>query len=391
MGYESSSKWWLDSAGNFLGQLGSTPGFSAMRIPISSNRTSERNYIAGPAPHEPERWCDYLRSVRAFWAEHGAVRAEAISYVFGVDEPGLAGQRLVARQAAVVHRCFAGGMQLMTGNPAPSNTFLWDGKGGDDLDVWTVLSRRYYGKWTGPRDERERRNRSRQYLSAIHKVRARGKLVWSYTYTGTAGTPGFAATEPLSNPRMLMLWSALEGIAGMLYGQGTTSYSKANPFDSVGTGEFVLLYPGPFGPLPSARLEQIRDGIEDWAIFQHGASAARCRRRSFDSRQNGSLQRDSSGRATRVHAQLRPPIRDEVRVAAVVPRRDDAAPHRGREARRSLLGALADQQGGLAGTPPHRAPAVCPIPALKKDPKRRVRRATATTEPRCGVQVDLDV
>jgi hypothetical protein len=158
-------------------------------------------------------------------------------------------------------------MQLMTGNPSPSNTFLWDGKGGDDLDVWTVLSRRYYGKWTGPRDERERRNRSRQYLSAIDKVRARGKLVWSYTYTGTAGTPGFAATEPLSNPRMLMLWSALEGIEGMLYGQGTTSYSKANPFDSVGTGEFVLLYPGPFGPLPSARLEQIRDGIEDWAIF----------------------------------------------------------------------------------------------------------------------------
>ncbi len=32
------------------------------------------------------------------------------------------------------------------------------------------------------------------------------------TYTGTPGTPGLAATEPLTNPRMLMLWNALEGI-----------------------------------------------------------------------------------------------------------------------------------------------------------------------------------
>jgi hypothetical protein len=267
VGYESSSKWWLDSAGNFLSQLGSSPGFSAMRIPISSNRTSERNYIAGLTPYEPEKWCDYLRHVRTFWGQHRAFRADSLSYVFGVDEPGLAGQRLVGRQAAIVHRCFPGGMQLMTGNPSRANAFLWDGKGDDDLDVWTVLSRRYYGKWTAPAHERAGRNRSRGYLELIDKVRARGKIVWSYTYTGTTGTPGFAATEPLSNPRMLMLWNALEGIDGVLYGQGTTSYSKGNPFESIGTGEFVLLYPGAFSPLPSARLEQIRDGIEDWAIF----------------------------------------------------------------------------------------------------------------------------
>ena len=38
----------------------------------------------------------------------------------------------------------------MTGNPSKANAFLWDGKGGDDLDIWTVLSRRYYGTWTSP-------------------------------------------------------------------------------------------------------------------------------------------------------------------------------------------------------------------------------------------------
>jgi hypothetical protein len=261
-GYASSPKWWRNSAGNFVGQLRSTPGFSAMRIPISNNRTSQRNYIAGLSPFEPERWCSYLRRVRAFWGRHRALHAASIAYLYGFDEPGLAGQRVVARQAAILHRCFPGGRQLMTGNPSRANAFLRDGRAGDDLDIWTVLSRRYYGRFA-----RAGINRARGYLKVINKVRARGKMVWSYTYTGTPGTPGFAATEPLSNPRMLLLWNALEGIDGVLYGQGMTSYSKASPLNSIGTGELVLLYPGRSGPIVSARLEQIRDGIEDWAIF----------------------------------------------------------------------------------------------------------------------------
>jgi hypothetical protein len=261
-GYRSSPKWWRDSAANFVGQLRSTPGFSAMRIPISNNHTSERNYIAGLSPFEPETWCGYLRRVRTFWARHDALRPDSIPYLYGLDEPGPAGQRVVARQAAALHRCFPEGRQLMTGNPSRTNAFLRDGKAGNDLDIWTVLSRRYYGRLA-----RAGRNRARGSLKMINKVRARGKMVWSYTYTGTPGTPGFAATEPLSNPRLFMLWNALEGMDGVLYGQGTTSYSKANPFESIGTGESVLLYPGRSGPIASARLEQIRDGIEDWAIF----------------------------------------------------------------------------------------------------------------------------
>jgi Domain of unknown function (DUF4091) len=266
-GYESSARWWLDSAGNFLGQLRSSPGFSALRIPISSNRTADHNYIAKLSPFAPETWCEYLGRVRAFWTEHEALGPDTLAYAFGFDEPGPEGQRLVARQASTVHRCFAGGRLMMTGNPSSANTFLWDGKGGDDLDIWTVLSRRYYGMWTGPVDRRAGKSRSRSYLTTIEKVRARGRMVWSYTYTGTPGTPGYAATEPLSNPRMLMLWNALEGVEGVFYAQGITRYTKSDPLESIGSGESVLLYPGPTGPWPSARLEQLRDGIEDWAIF----------------------------------------------------------------------------------------------------------------------------
>jgi hypothetical protein len=262
-GYRSSPKWWRDSAANFVGQLRSTPGFSAMRIPISNNHTSARNYIAGLSPFEPHTWCGYLRRVRTFWSRHRALRPDSITYLYGFDEPGRAGHRLVARQAATLHRCFPEGRQLMTGNPSRANAFLRDGKAGNDVDIWTVLARRYYGRFA-----RAGRNRERGSLKMINKVRASGKMVWSYTYTGTTpGTPGFAATERLSNARLLMLWNALEGIDGVLYGQGTTSYRKANPFRSIGTGEFVLIYPGRSGPIASARLEQIRDGIEDWAIF----------------------------------------------------------------------------------------------------------------------------
>ena len=266
-GYESSSRWWLDSAGNFLGQLRASPGFSALRIPISSNRTPAHNYIARLSPFEPETWCGYLRQVREFWARNHALTPESVAYLFGYDEPGPTGHRLVARQARAVHECFPGGRQLMTGNPSAANAFLWDGKGGDDLDIWAVLSRRFYGTWTGPVDARAGKTRSRAYLRTIEKVRSNGKMVWSYTYTGTPGTPGFAASEPLSNPRVLMLWAALENVQGMLYTQGMTSYTKDNPLESIGKGEKVLVYPGPSGPMPSARLEQIRDGIEDWAIL----------------------------------------------------------------------------------------------------------------------------
>jgi Domain of unknown function (DUF4091) len=279
LGYQASPKWWLDSAGNFVGQLAASPGFSAMRLPISSNRTSRRSYIAGLSPFQPESWCGYLGQVRSFWEQHQALRPSSIPYLYGFDEPDSAGQRLVARQARVAHRCFPGAQELMTGNPSRANSFLWDGKHGDDVDIWSVLSRRYYGKWTSPARSRSGHSRTLEFLRGVDEARARGKMIWSYTYSGP-GTPGFAATEPLSDPRMFLLWNALEGIQGVLYAQGMTTYTKQNPLDAMASGEAVLLYPGSSGPIPSARLEQIRDGIEDWAIFnivrqRRGAGAVR--------------------------------------------------------------------------------------------------------------------
>ncbi len=274
-GYDRSPKWWLDSATNMEHEQQAAAGFPAMRIPISNNRTAAHNYIGGQSPFNPEGWCAYLGSVHDFWQSHGWLDG-TLPFLYGLDEPGASGQRLVARQSAAAHKCFGGSRVLLTGNPTGNNRYLWDKRDGNDVDIWAVTSQRFYGSWSsrnGPR--REHSN-----LAWIDQARARGKTIWSYRYNVT-GTPGFRATEPLSDARVFMLWNALEHVSGVLYADGTTSYGSADPLAQVASqGDSVLFYPGVSEPITSARLEQIRDGIEDWAIYdvvrrRHGLAAVR--------------------------------------------------------------------------------------------------------------------
>jgi len=265
-GYTTSPKWWLNAADAMTSLMSGTQGFAAMWVPISNNRWSPHDYVGGLSPYEPERWCGYLGAVRSFWVDRGWLTTN-VPYVFGMDEPGLSGEKVVARQAAVVHRCFPGAKVLMTGNPSPKGVTDFLLKGDSRLDIWAVLGNRFYGEFTVPKQQKAGTSRARVKYDAIQKARAAGSQIWSYNYAGT-GTPGFLATEPLSDPRMFMLWNALEGLQGVLYNEGLAVYRGGNPFTAVDRdGAYVLLYPGPSGPIPSARLEQIRDGIEDWAIY----------------------------------------------------------------------------------------------------------------------------
>ena len=80
---------------------------------------------------------------------------------------------------------------------------------------------------------------------------------------------------------MFTAWAALEGVTGLLRGQAMTNYDpNANPFvsNNKGNGDYVLIYPGRNEPIPSARLEELREGIEDWEILnvvrqKHGSKA----------------------------------------------------------------------------------------------------------------------
>ena len=120
-------------------------------------------------------------------------------------------------------------------------------------------------------------------------------MIWSATYTGPGGSPGYTAAEPLSDPRMFLLWNALEGIQRHALRAGD---------DLVHAGEPARLEPrrraastcsstpAPTGRSPSARLEQIRDGIEDWDVLdavrrKRGPAAVR-----DDPRERRTVQRD---------------------------------------------------------------------------------------------------
>jgi hypothetical protein len=277
-GYSSSRKWWLDKSGQMISAVGSPRRFRSMWIPLSNNRWPKSAYVAGLSPYKPQTWCRYLKSVHGFWQKHGWLGA-AFPYVYGLDESGAKLLSTVQRSAKTIHSCFAGGHLVITGNPSSANKPLWNG-GKDDADVWSVLASRYYGEYTNPSQHTPR---AAANLNLIDKVRKHGKQIWAYTYpSGANQTPGYAATEPVSDPRMFVDWAALEGITGILYGEGTTSYSlKTNPLSSLTqSGAFVLVYPGKDGPVPSARLEELREGIEDWAILdvvrkKHGAGQVR--------------------------------------------------------------------------------------------------------------------
>jgi len=267
-GYTSDRRIWrLDKAGQMVADAGEPGQFASMWIPISSNRSTPTTYVGNRSPFRPQTWCPYLESVHRFWQKHNWLSSYA--YLWGMDEPGPRLFNVVARQAAVTHRCFPGSHVIVTGRPSAKNRILWNG-GRDDVDVWAVLASRYYGEYTNPLQSRQGLSRATQNLKLIDAARRRHQEIWTYTYDSTSNdTPGFAATEASVNPRVFVDWAALENITGLLYGEGTTTYSKGNPLDAIDkeNGSFVLIYPGRTGPVPSARLEVLREGIEDWEIL----------------------------------------------------------------------------------------------------------------------------
>jgi hypothetical protein len=279
-GYTSSRRWWLDKAGEMIAAAGDPGQFASMWIPVSNNRWSPSTYVGGMSPFKPQRWCNYLRSVHGFWQKHGWL--SSYPYLWGMDEPGLTRYRIVEKQAKAAHGCFSRSHVIVTGRPTAENRFLWNG-GTDDVDAWVVLASRYYGQYTTPSQSRRHASHATQNLRLINAARRRHAQIWAYTYDAAShSTPGFTATEPLSDPRLFVDWEALEGITGLLYGQGTTTYSKGNPLDANDreSGSYVLVYPGRGGPIASARLEVLREGIEDWEVLnvvrhKHGDAAVR--------------------------------------------------------------------------------------------------------------------
>jgi hypothetical protein len=112
--------------------------------------------------------------------------------------------------------------------------------------------------------------------TAVKKRLAAGEEIWSYTALcqGRQDTPCWELDFPLLNYRIPMWISWRFGITGLLY-WSTTNWSSTqdvwtNPitYGDQYNMEGSLLYPGADagvqGFIPSIRLKQIREGLEDY-------------------------------------------------------------------------------------------------------------------------------
>ena len=243
------------------------PGFSALRIPISSNRTSARNTSRASSPRSPARGAatsatctrsgrSTTCSVRTRCRTSSASTSRG-SPASGSSRAGGGRPSLLPRRPAAHDREPLAGERVPLGRQGRRRPRHLDRPLAPLLRQVDVAGARAGGQEPGAR------------LPPVDRQgRARGKMVWAYTYTGTRGTPGFAATEPLSNPRMLMLWTRARGPRWRPLRAGHDELQKRRTRSRrSGPARSVLLYPGPSARWPSARLEQIRDGIEDWAIY----------------------------------------------------------------------------------------------------------------------------
>jgi Domain of unknown function (DUF4091) len=289
-GYQDHGTYWDGLAATRMAAEGAFP-FTTMRLPIGTQHTPLSR--TGQSPRRPQTWAAYLTGqVLPFWQAHGWLNR---ALVWGWDEPGPRyDRRYVALQACAAHA--AGVRYLTTAAPertiaarrvsipwgqgtraftvkahGDDNEFLWDGRGCDDVDIWAVLSRRFYGSFATPVEQKSHIDVEHELHGALDTARARGASIWSFTYEATThdlGSPGYAATEPATDGRVFGLWNALEGTDGTLYADGMTSYDDGvDPYRSLAQhGQHVLLYPALASgdePVSSLRLESIRDGIED--------------------------------------------------------------------------------------------------------------------------------
>ena len=300
-----------------------------MRLPLGTQRSPASR--TGESARAPETWTRYLsEQVLPFWRDHGWLDR---ALVWGWDEPGpVYSRRYAAPQACAAHA--AGVAYLTTGAPArriparrvtipwgrgmrsftipahgTGNGFMWDDQGCDDVDIWAVLSRRFYGSFATPVEQRAHVDVEHELRRGDpHGARSRSvDLELHLQVAGRAGSPGYAATEPATDARVFGLWNALEGIDGTLYADGMVSYGGLDPYRALTQhGQHVLLYPALAStddPVSSLRLENLRDGIEDadlarLVIARHGRAALLAilaRRRIFSIRGNRLLLGCTSG------------------------------------------------------------------------------------------------
>ena len=224
--------------------MAAEPGNGSPRCGSRSptQRVSAASRIAGLSPFAPESWCSYLSLFaellgRAWVADHDVpYLTRSMSRVRG-NGPGRA-------PGGSAHSCF-GGPGARHRQPRPPDRFLLGTTSdGDDVDIWAVLSRRWYGQFNvKPRDSSRRYQkvrRARQQRLVVHVWRRRRY-------------PRLRADRAAVRPADVPALERARGGSRARSGQGVTSTTWTTSSTAfVRHGQFVLIYPGEHTPIASA-------------------------------------------------------------------------------------------------------------------------------------------
>jgi hypothetical protein len=206
-----------------------------------------------PLSADRDRNARYLRSMYTYLQAH---HWDKMAYIYIADEPSTReAYNDVRARSKVVREVVPGLKVLCTTGPQIQNPLLGSLVGW--VDIWAPL-------W--PMFEE----------TAVKKRLAAGDEIWSYTALcqGRQDTPCWELDFPLLNYRIPMWISWRLGTTGLLY-WSTTNWASTqdvwtNPitYGDQYNMEGSLLYPGVDagvqGFIPSIRLKEIREGLEDY-------------------------------------------------------------------------------------------------------------------------------
>jgi hypothetical protein len=209
-----------------------------------------------PLGADRERNARYLRSMYAYLLAH---HWDKMAYIYVADEPNSREAYNDVRARVKFVREVAPGLKVLCTKGPQVRYPLWGSLVGS-VDIWAPL-------WPSFEE------------TAAKKRLSAGEEIWSYTALcqGRQDTPFWELDFPLLNYRIPMWISWGLGITGLLY-WSTTNWASSpdvwtNPvtYGEQYNMEGSLLYPGADvgvrGFLPSIRLNEIREGLEDYEYF----------------------------------------------------------------------------------------------------------------------------
>jgi len=223
-------------------------------------------------------WCtrvkSYIRECSEYFETRGVLDK---TYMYIIDEPASAGSYQNIRYLGKMLQDVEPRPKfLVTEQPYSSNLMEWGSLLGY-VDIFCPIIHLYEPDGNVDPDD--------PYYEGIFDYES-----WIYTNTNVHPFPGYAIDHSSLEPRLLSLMCYQQGIKGVLY-WSANYWKMANPWDNpytlgdsiYGAGNGSLIYPGMYiseytnqddvdGPISSIRLEQIREGLEDYEYLMEIAN-----------------------------------------------------------------------------------------------------------------------